>query len=98
LWLFWDRTGGGVLEHRITHRADTSLKCADCGEVRIWGVPIPQEWIDFWQMRLDVQIDFRTAKRIYETFEQRLEEGLDPTEWRRIPKREKSLKVWQHSK
>jgi hypothetical protein len=82
LWLFWDRTGGGVLDHRITHRCDTSLKCQECGQVIIWGVPIPQEWIDFWQWRLDVQIDFRTAQRVFDTFEERLADGLDPTEWR----------------
>jgi hypothetical protein len=82
LWLFWDRTGGGVLEHRVTHRCDTSLKCQRCGQVIIWGVPLPEEWIEFWGPRLDVQIDYRTARRIFATFEERVADGLDPTGWR----------------
>jgi hypothetical protein len=85
LWLFWDRTGGGALEHRIAHRCDMSMKCQRCGQVVIWGVPLPRNWVNFWGPRLDVQIDFRVAKRIYETWELKKEEGLDSTGWRREP-------------
>ncbi len=83
MWLFWDRTADGVVSHRVGHRCDMSLKCNSCGQVVIWGVPLPDEWIKFWGPRLDTQIDFRTAKRIYATFEDQIEKGaLDPTEWR----------------
>jgi hypothetical protein len=83
LWLFWDRTAGGTVHHRIGHRCDMSLKCASCGQVVIWGLPLPDEWIEFWGPRLDVQIDFRTAQRIYATFQDQIDKGvLDPTGWR----------------
>lgn len=81
LWLFWDRTAGGQLTHRITHRCDMSIKCQHCGQVVIFGIPLPDEWVEYWQPRLDVQIDFQTGKRIFEAMEQRSD--IDPDGWRK---------------
>ncbi len=81
LWLFWDRTAGGQLTHRIAHRCDMSIKCQHCGQVVIFGIPLPDEWVEYWQPRLDVQIDFQTGKRIFETMEMRTD--IDPDGWRK---------------
>lgn len=80
LWLFWDRTAGGQLTHRITHRCDMSIKCQHCGQVVIFGIPLPDEWVEYWKPRLDVQIDFQTGKRIFEAMEKRSD--IDPYGWR----------------
>lgn len=80
LWLFWDRTAGGQLTHRITHRCDMSIKCQHCGQVVIFGIPLPDEWIEYWKPRLDVQIDFVTGKRIFKEMEGR--KDIDPYAWR----------------
>lgn len=80
LWMFWDRSSGGALTNRIQHRCDMSIKCQHCGQVVIFGVPLPIEWIDYWQPRLDVQIDFRAAKKIFLTMEER--DDIDPAGWR----------------
>lgn len=83
LWMFWDRTGGEVFDHRVKYRCDTSLKCARCGQVIIFGVALPEEWVEFWGPRLEVQIDYRAAKRIFQGVEERMADGrLDPTGWR----------------
>ncbi len=80
LWLFWDRTAGGQLTHRITHRCDMSVKCQHCGQVVIFGIPLPDEWLEYWKPRLDVQIDFMSGKAIFEEMERRSD--IDPHGWR----------------
>ena len=82
LWLFWDRSSGGALDNRIMYRCDMSIKCQHCGQVIIFGIPLPLEWIDYWQPRLDVQIDFRAAKKIFLTMEER--DDIERSGWRAL--------------
>lgn len=75
LWVFWDRGD----DHRVKHRCDVSLKCVNCAQVAIWGVPLPVEYVEWWGQRFDTQIDFKTAREIFLKVEM---EHIDPAEWR----------------
>jgi hypothetical protein len=56
------------------------MKCQYCGQVVIFGIPLPDEWVEYWKPRLDVQIDFKSGKHIFEEMERRSD--IDPYGWR----------------
>jgi hypothetical protein len=75
LWLFWDRTDGGTQEHRVKWRCDTSLKCTFCGRVEIFGVPLTEDWVEYWGPQADIEINHRLGRKVLEETDRRVESG-----------------------
>lgn len=62
--------------HKFRYRCDVSCKCDVCGQVVTWGVVVPEDHWERWDIRAG-RIDASTGKRMLEVAKERVGNGFD---------------------
>jgi len=74
-WLFHDYEMqlGGKQSHRFRYRCDISMKCAKCSFVGVWGVIVPEDWWERYEI-YPRKITWQEASRMLKSWESTQEE------------------------